>query len=59
LEESHEDAEFTKTYHANEKPRLLCGAPHACVAHNTNGESSSKTSESNGETRAKLDEAGE
>jgi len=37
-----------------------CAVPLTpAVAHNTNGESSSKTSESNGETRAKLDEAGE
>jgi len=45
--------------HANEQPRLLSSATHTSITDNANGKPCGKTSQADGQTSAKLNEAGE
>jgi hypothetical protein len=45
------------TYHSDEQPGLLSSTTNTSVTDDTNGEASGKTSETDGETSAELNEA--
>jgi len=45
--------------HSDEQPWLLRSTAHTSITHNPDGESSSKTSETDRKTSTELDEAGE
>ena len=48
---------WQSTYHSYKQSGLLSSAPDASITYDTDGKASSKSSKSNGKTRAELEEA--